>query len=417
MKKLVSLFLALLLCCGIALAEDNGILGKAFPDFTVTDVDGNTFTLSEALKHYDAAVINIWATWCGPCRMEFPFLNEAYQKYGDRVAFLSLTAYEDDTNDVIAAFRAENGLSIPMGRDKGGKLAYYINGAASVPATVVVDRFGNAVFFHGKCFKSTREVTCVLDAVLGEGYTESVVLTDIPEPDATAAFPASAARDMVVLNEGAREMRITTEDPSYTMKAYVVGDDIARLRPELTSSDDPYRMVCYDAVAPRFYEMASLLDAQNGCYLLDQPVPDAGEETPFAYLCLYDFTDPYESEIVEVILVREEGLLDEVCEMFGATGWEPVEGKAAQDAPQAYVVRVVDQNGDPVPGVYANFCTDTACTVTQSDGTGTIVFEGEPRVYHVQMLKAPAGYSFDAGFDFYTGSGYGEWVLRVRKDG
>ena len=417
MKKLVSLFLALLLCCGIAQAEDSGILGKPFPDFTVTDVDGNTFTLSEALKHYEAAVINIWATWCGPCRMEFPFLNEAYAKYGDRVAFISLSSEENDTNEVIAAFRAENGLSIPMGRDEGGVLADYINGSASVPATVVVDRFGNAVFFHGKCFKSAREVTGVLDAVLGEGYTETTVLADIPEPDATAAFPASASRDIIVVNENAREMRIVTEDPSYTMKAYVVEDEIARLRAEIMASDDPYSMVVYDAIAPRFYEVSTLLDAEQGCYALDLPMPGEEDEMPLVYLCLYDFQAPYESEIVEVILVREEGLLDEVCELFGAAGWEPADGKAAQDAPQAYVVRVVDQYGDPVPGVFVNFCTDTTCTVARGDDTGAIVFEGEPQVYHVQMLKAPQGYSFDAGFDFYTGSGYGEWVLRVRKDG
>ena len=42
----------------------------------LTDVDGNTFTLSESLKDHEAALITIWATWCPPCYLEFPFLNE-----------------------------------------------------------------------------------------------------------------------------------------------------------------------------------------------------------------------------------------------------------------------------------------------------------------------------------------------------
>ena len=75
MKKFLSCLLALFLCFGIAQAEGTGILGKPFPDFSVTDCDGNTFTLSEALKGHEAVLINLWATWCPPCRLEFPFLN------------------------------------------------------------------------------------------------------------------------------------------------------------------------------------------------------------------------------------------------------------------------------------------------------------------------------------------------------
>ena len=79
MKKTVALMLmlvlALTLYLGNAAADDTGILGKPLPDFTVTDSEGKTFTLSEALKEHEAVVITIWATWCGPCEREFPLLN------------------------------------------------------------------------------------------------------------------------------------------------------------------------------------------------------------------------------------------------------------------------------------------------------------------------------------------------------
>ena len=88
----------------------------------------------------------------------------------------------------------------------------------------------------------------------------------------------------------------------------------------------------------------------------------------------------------------------------------------ATDAPQDYILHVVDQYGDPVPGLYVNFCTDSACTMAVSDGNGTIVFSGAQDVYHVQMLRAPDGYSFDSEFELYTGREYGEWRLCIRKN-
>ena len=52
-----------------------------------------------------------------------------------------------------------------------------------------------------------------------------------------------------------------------------------------------------------------------------------------------------------------------------------------------------------------------------SDETGTIRFTGAPDAYHVQLFRAPEGYSFDPGYELNTGRAYGEWLLRVRRDG
>ena len=81
----LALLLILMLVLSLALSgaaaeeETPEFLGKAFPDFTVTDTDGNTFTLSEALKDHDAVLINFWASWCGPCRIEFPYLRDVWE--------------------------------------------------------------------------------------------------------------------------------------------------------------------------------------------------------------------------------------------------------------------------------------------------------------------------------------------------
>ena len=80
-KALIALVLLLTLCIVSASAEDAEILGQPFPDFTVTDTQGNTFTLSEVLKDHEAVLINIWATWCPPCEAEMPMLNEVYAQF------------------------------------------------------------------------------------------------------------------------------------------------------------------------------------------------------------------------------------------------------------------------------------------------------------------------------------------------
>ena len=419
MKKYLSCLLALFLCFGIAEAEGIGILGKPFPDFSVTDCDGNTFTLSEALKDREAVLINLWATWCPPCRLEFPFLNEAYERYGDRASFISLSIEETDTLEKIRDFRSAHGLSIPMGRDEDGTLYAYIN-SSSIPATVIVDRFGNAAFFHDICFKSAREVCVSLDAVLGDGYTETAVLNEIPATDITAAFPVSGSRKVLVENPDARQIFFRTENPEYRLEAYAVNDSIAHLRMEIAASDDPYAMILYDANTPFIHELPTLLDTDCQRYTLDIPMPEAGAESHLVDVCLYEFLNPQSQDVLDVYLIPGEEYLDELYAALLPYGWVP-DGEnggnpAAPDALQGYILHVVDQYGNPVPRLYANFCTDTACATVVSDEDGTIVFSGAPDVYHVQLLKAPDGYSFDSGFEMYTGREYSEWRLCIRKN-
>ena len=100
MRKAIALLLmmVLVLCVSIAAAEaTKGFLGKPFPDFTVTDSEGKTFTLSEALKDHEAVLINFWATWCDPCKNEFPMLNKVYEEVKDKVAFIALSMEPKDT--------------------------------------------------------------------------------------------------------------------------------------------------------------------------------------------------------------------------------------------------------------------------------------------------------------------------------
>lgn len=172
MKKLFIALLALTLSLALFCASHaEDILGKPFPDFTATDTEGNEFTLSEALKDHDAVLLNIWASWCPPCEAEFPDLNEAYEAYKDRVAFIALSCEPEDTLEVIAEYRRSHGVTFPMGRDEGMALIEY-TGSDGIPTTVIVDRQGNAAFFQIGMFEDASRVGEALEGVLNGGKAD-----------------------------------------------------------------------------------------------------------------------------------------------------------------------------------------------------------------------------------------------------
>lgn len=170
MKRLTAFFLALtlaVLCTAGALADTKGRKGKAWPDFSVKTADGGTFTLSESLKTHDLVLINFWATWCGPCQYEFPFLEEAWELYADRIDVIALSVEDRDTNQEIKQYAAENGLKFPMGRDE--KYMYYDKtDAEGIPTTVIVDRDLQVVAMEVGCMQSVEEFTDLFDRLLPE---------------------------------------------------------------------------------------------------------------------------------------------------------------------------------------------------------------------------------------------------------
>lgn len=416
MRKFLIILLALMLCAGVAAAEEAGVLGMPFPDFTATDTEGNVFTLSEALKDHEAALINIWATWCPPCRAEMPYLNEAYAQYGDRVAFIALSCEANDTLEKIEAYRRELGLSFPMGRDEGSLLYQHVK-SSGIPVTVIVDRFGNAGFMRIGSFLGTGEIARVIEAFLGDGYTETTVLNEIPKDATTRAFPVAAARAIHVENEDARRVLIRATVGQEPLTVYVVADDVAHLRLEPSANDNLSELLYYNLSDARLLQ--ELYDADRNAFVFDQPMPNGATEDYYAYACLFsgDGNDP---DMIGVYLIPDEEHIETILNDLRSQGfevsWEYSDEEAPGQAAEAYVLHIVDQDGAPVPGVTVNFCTDATCTPAQSGDDGLIRFDGAPDSYHVQLLQAPEGYSFDPDFELYTAAEYGEWLLRVRRD-
>ena len=108
------------------------------PDFTLPILDGTTVTLSE-LKG-QVALINVWATWCPPCRAEMPTIQAAYEQYRNQ-GFTVLAVNLQEDPRTVAAFMGEFSLTFPALLDTDGAVSQTYQ-AYALPSSFFVDRKG-----------------------------------------------------------------------------------------------------------------------------------------------------------------------------------------------------------------------------------------------------------------------------------
>lgn len=145
---------------------------ELLPDFTVKTIDGAGFTLSEALKDHELVLINLFATWCGPCEMEFPYLQEAWQQTADKVAVIALSVEPTDTDEVLTDYAAERGLTLPMGSATGTELGSFVT--EGIPTTILVDRTGRVAGVEVGAKTATEAFLSLFDGFTGEDYDPNV---------------------------------------------------------------------------------------------------------------------------------------------------------------------------------------------------------------------------------------------------
>jgi cytochrome c biogenesis protein CcmG, thiol:disulfide interchange protein DsbE len=89
-------------------------------------------------------VVNKWASWCGPCRLEFPHFQKVSADYGKRVAFLGVDS--EDSDDAAATFLEQFPVPYPSYSDPDGKIAEVFNATLGFPSTAYYDRTGELVY-------------------------------------------------------------------------------------------------------------------------------------------------------------------------------------------------------------------------------------------------------------------------------
>ncbi len=116
--------------------------GKPAPDFTLETPDGKNVSLSN--YRGQAVMLNFWATWCGPCKIEMPWFVELQKEYGPQGLQILGVAMDDSSKEDIQKFAKDMGVNytILIGREAVGQ-AY--GGVDVLPTTFFIDRDGNIV--------------------------------------------------------------------------------------------------------------------------------------------------------------------------------------------------------------------------------------------------------------------------------
>lgn len=152
--------------------------GDIMYDFSVTLLDGSTFTLSEVLKTKRAVLINFWYSECDPCKAEIPYMLEAYEAYKDSIEIIALNHYAKDTVEVMKNFVSTFGMTFPVAKDTTD--LRYAFGLAGYPTSIIVDRYGMICVIEEGGITSVKPFNALFSHFAAENY-EQKIITDIEQ--------------------------------------------------------------------------------------------------------------------------------------------------------------------------------------------------------------------------------------------
>lgn len=111
------------------------------PDFSLGDLNGDLVSLSSLKGRF--VILNFWATWCGPCRIEMPDLDQLYREHAAHgLTVLAVNMTQTDSVQAVEAFVDELDLSFPVLLDTTGEVSNQRYGVLGLPTTYFVDREG-----------------------------------------------------------------------------------------------------------------------------------------------------------------------------------------------------------------------------------------------------------------------------------
>lgn len=152
-------------------------LGDVMYDFTVKTSDGKSVNLASVLEEKKMVLLNFWATWCGPCKSEFPAMQNAYIDVGSNgnaikedVAILAIST--TDTQSAVAEFKSKNGLTFDMAGETNLPTRF---GVSSVPVSIVIDRYGVISYWHVGSMTAKSDFIGLFDKFTGENYVQTVI--------------------------------------------------------------------------------------------------------------------------------------------------------------------------------------------------------------------------------------------------
>ena len=150
-----------ILATGCAAPAEAPEIGKVAPSFQLTDIDGQSISLSDFRG--EPVLLNFWATWCGPCRMEMPYIQEVYDERSE-LGLVILAINIGESLTTVEEFMQDYNLSFPVLLDMEGKVAEQYN-IRGIPATYFIDSDGIIRDMQIGAFRSVAEIEDILSRV------------------------------------------------------------------------------------------------------------------------------------------------------------------------------------------------------------------------------------------------------------
>ena len=145
-------------------------LGDVMYDFSVVTPEGETITLSQMLEEKDMVLMNFWYTTCTWCVKEFPYMEEAYQQYSDKIGIIAVNPFEEDP--AIESFQAQYGLTFPMAKcPSSWSAAFNISG---YPTSIIIDRYGVISLIEAGGVTSIRPFINLFEHFSGDDYEQKL---------------------------------------------------------------------------------------------------------------------------------------------------------------------------------------------------------------------------------------------------
>jgi peroxiredoxin len=149
----------LLTAIGLACAQQTcPQVNAPAPDFTLNDIKGNKVSLSDFKG--ENIILNFWATWCGYCKMQLPYIETVYEKYSNSgMTVIAVNAREPA--DQAAKYVEQEGYTFHVLLDPNGTV-YQLYCVPALPATLFINSNGIIKYGRAGAFSSVEEVEAAL---------------------------------------------------------------------------------------------------------------------------------------------------------------------------------------------------------------------------------------------------------------
>lgn len=168
--------------------------GSVMHDFTLTDIEGNEITLSKIFEEKSAVLLNFWYVNCSACQMEFPYLENAYEKYSDDVAVIALNPPHAGQDNLLSIqqFVAEYELTFDVAQDTLD--LYSTFNVEYYPTSVMIDRYGVVTLIEVGAIPSERAFDCLFEYYSADNYVQKIISTVgeiVPQEKPDVQMPSS----------------------------------------------------------------------------------------------------------------------------------------------------------------------------------------------------------------------------------